>query len=166
MAHNTRGLWLDGWKRQQINRRLGRPDLAVGDLGWHESIMSAAAEHYVCNLLGVPFAYDWQRPGRKDFELPDGRTGDVKWRGRPGGDLLRSLTASSFCDVYVLVEGQQPDTLTAVGWATSEEMLREKKMLRCLTYVVERRRLRPMADLMHFGFDQSGQGYLWRLDRP
>lgn len=164
MAHNERGLWLDGWRRQAINRRLGRRDLAVGDIGWRESIMSAAAEHYFCNVVGVPFAFDWQRPGKWDFVLPDGRTGDVKWRERTGGDLIRSLTASSFCDLYVLVEGRYPDTLTAVGWASSDEMFARQKMLRCLTYVVDRRHLRPISDLLSRRYcyeERTGQGVLW-----
>lgn len=151
---NTRGLWLGGWQRNRVDVARGARDLAVGiqdaDL---VSTLSAAAEHFACRALGVPFAFDWRAPGDRDFTLPDGRTGDVKWSPAYGRDLICSTTARSNCDVYVLVEGPQPDSFRIAGWATGREMrsqvvaFPQRDGRRVPTYVVRRADLRAIEDL-------------------
>jgi len=152
---NTRGLDLRGRKRDKVNRDGGVKDKAV----WivdpvRTAIMSVAAEHFVHVRFGVPWRLDWRKArGDGDVTLPDGRRADAKWRERHGTDLIKFIGSRSSAAVYILVTGRDPDDLTVDGWATAAEMTAETRMLRVETYVVDRDRLRPMADLR--GYDPS-----------
>ena len=89
----------------------------------HNDKMSGAAEDLVCQVFGQPYQGNTGQADNGYDLISYRRTIDAKWTGSTFGYLHEELKPwEKYCDVYVLVMGDEIEELKVIGWASGKRL--------------------------------------------